>query len=898
MRLCSTLLASCLILVACSTDEGGPSTGACKASMLPGDLMITEVMVNPKGSDAALEWVEVFNASSVPLCLNGLRMTVRGKTTSKDYFVVGTNSIELAPMAYGVMATASHPFATFVLPESSKFSLPNTTAELWLRLGAVDLDRVGWGEADTSLGAPVEGRSFSLCGECRSATCNDSPELWRIAAEGAYDAAGNRGSPGIANEGCQCGLPDGTEGVGPGDLRFTEILANPAGTDGHREWFEVQVISSVPVSLAGLGIAKEPGGAPVFSIPADSCLWAEPGAYLLFAKGDDSAGDGSVVPDVVFGGKLTLVNSSGYLALMRDGEVLADLTWATSKDGYSWQWDPVSGAWCDGVSPFGVGGDHGSPKARNAACDAAPLCPEPLPDNAVSPTPGDLTITEVLANPAGTDGNREWFEVRVDSAVPLALAGLGVAKEAGGAPVFSIPGDSCQWAKPGGYLVLAKGEDPAGDGSVKPDVVFGSKLTVVNSDGYLALVRDGVVLAEASWTASRDGRSWQKDEDSGGWCDGATSFGVAGDFGTPGTANGGCSTTPGCDDPIPDHAVVPGVGDLRITEILANPAGTDGNREWFEVRVEAEVPVRLAGLGIVKETGGAVVYSVPDDSCLWASPGVHLLLAKGDDPAGDGSLKPDLVFGSKLTLLNSNGYLALVVDDVVVSETTWATTVDGYAYQYDGSEDAWCQAVMPYGVAGDHGTPAAENTPCGVTYCRSGGQMVYVMHPAKGGVVITEIYANTPGAEVVDQEWFEVYVPPGAPAVHLNGVQIVSAPGGAPVSTLGGPECLLLAPGQHHVLCRSADPGKNGGIHGCTPYSSLTLKNSNGYLALTVDGQIVDEVADCGVVKDGVSTSLSPLWHTAEGNDHLEHWCDAKPGSAFGPGPGVGTPGGSNADCP
>ena len=62
-------LAPALLASACAN---GADDDACPAGLLPGDLVISEIMANPPGADSQQEWFELYNASSSDINLEGL----------------------------------------------------------------------------------------------------------------------------------------------------------------------------------------------------------------------------------------------------------------------------------------------------------------------------------------------------------------------------------------------------------------------------------------------------------------------------------------------------------------------------------------------------------------------------------------------------------------------------------------------------------------------------------------------------------------------------------------------------------------------------------------------------------------------------------------------------------
>ena len=88
----STLTLPAMLLVAAALSTAAASCGSSSSddagdcgSLLPGDLVITEIMANPAGSDSGNEWFEIYNASSEAITLTGLTLfTSREDGTSEE----------------------------------------------------------------------------------------------------------------------------------------------------------------------------------------------------------------------------------------------------------------------------------------------------------------------------------------------------------------------------------------------------------------------------------------------------------------------------------------------------------------------------------------------------------------------------------------------------------------------------------------------------------------------------------------------------------------------------------------------------------------------------------------------------------------------------------------------
>ena len=76
-----------LILTSVALAACGPSTppgGACKESLIAGDLVITEIFADYSGPDEGKEWFEIVNASDRPLDLKGLTIVHNRPDDSKE----------------------------------------------------------------------------------------------------------------------------------------------------------------------------------------------------------------------------------------------------------------------------------------------------------------------------------------------------------------------------------------------------------------------------------------------------------------------------------------------------------------------------------------------------------------------------------------------------------------------------------------------------------------------------------------------------------------------------------------------------------------------------------------------------------------------------------------------
>lgn len=169
------------------------------------------------------------------------------------------------------------------------------------------------------------------------------------------------------------------------------------------------------------------------------------------------------------------------------------------------------------------------------------------------PETGELVINELMGEPANAESASwgEWFEVFNPGTSPVDLQGWTIAS--GGQPHHVI--GSSVIVPAGGYVVLGRGADNTRNGGVDIDYNYftGSSTTIwLDASDWLVLRNGtGATADSVAWTGlARGATSGVRDAaianaNVGGdnWGYATVQFG-AGDFGTPGAANGALSDTP------------------------------------------------------------------------------------------------------------------------------------------------------------------------------------------------------------------------------------------------------------------------------------------------------------------------------------------------------------------
>jgi hypothetical protein len=882
--------------------------GDCEAGLLVGDVVISEIMANPKGSDTGKEWFELYNASSEPIDLAGTRLVA----SHEDGASPKTHLMESLVIEPGEYAVVGSMLPEFVLPfvdygyGTSLGDLRNMAGRVAVACGNTIIDEVIYVDMKDGVAKGFDGarEPDSVANSDRANWCDASVEF----------IDGEFGSPGAPNEACGGSTPttcldDGvSRDVDPaavGDLVITEIMASAgAVADADGEWFEVYVARDVDIN--GLQIGER--GTVRRTLGSADCMRVTAGTYLLFARNDDPAVNGGL-PPVDFTFSFNLVNSDGEVFLGRDDEVLDAVAYPNSGNGVADNLDPryfdpqandERGVWCRATTPFGDG-DLGTPGAPNVECEVAP--PDGHCDDdgelrpTVAPQPGDLVITEVMPNVGAVpDTDGEWFEIYTRADVDL--NGLQIYDR--GDLKTTIVRASCLRAAAGTHVLVARKEDPAVNGGLPPvDLLF--TFNLVNSNGALAIGHGGEVLDEVMWASSQAGVSTSLDpgaydpgsnDDPDMWCDGTTPYGE-GDLGTPGEVNPYCALPGSCidgDTGMPREIVK--ATDVQITEVMTRPYGeTDAATRWFELRFDAAAD--LNGLEVGRSgTSFSTILSAPN--CVPIAAGGHAIVARSSDLDLNGLPRVDAVFDFTLPI-NPSDQLYVAIDGVELDSVAYPNTPasDQGTSQQRGEDDAFCTSVFAgagaYDAAGNVGTPGDPNLPCpGGDSCIDPDTMMARSIVQPTDVRITEVMTRPNVDNSNDRRWFELQF---VTAGDLNGVE-VGRQGTTNSTTITSGTCIPIAAGGHAIVAGSSSLAGTGlpQIDGVFTFT-LTI-NPSEPLYVAVDGVELDAVLYPNTPIASVGTSQQ--------RDGADTFCTSQAAGTgtYGPNADFGTPGTASLACP
>jgi hypothetical protein len=755
MRRARAWLTAALTMTGC-----GPGAQPLPCTTLgAGDLVITEFLADPAGTDTGSEWIELYNATRNDLSLKGVTVYVEkpdGTGLKMHVIRAGTVASQGYVAVGDVRGTDPLPAYIAYSYGDALGSLSNTSGILGLKCSDTVLDEVQY--AVTSTPAHARQLDGALLPD---PAANDDETHWCDADE-PIPGAMNFGTPGASNTACRhavgrgscielsTGLVRTAVPPRPGQVFFTEVMADPrAVSDTSGEWIELHATADVDLNDAVLTV-----GTGHHTLSSPGCLHVASGGYAILAKDADPVFNGGL-PPVLATFAQSLTNAGGSLALSLDDAGIDAAEYGAASAGTALQLDPTklndaanddALSFCNATVSFSgkSGGDLGTPAAPNTPCMATPgpdRCLDAVNQQlrpVVRPTPGQVFFTEVMADPkavADTDG--EWLELLATADVDLNGTVLNV-----GTSSHVLSATACLHLAAGAYAVLARSTDVGANGGLVP-VLTTFTQSLGNAGGVVSLSADGARVDAAGYGAAVSGVAWQlspalldamSNDNPTSFCRATLAYG-AGDLGTPGTANSPCAVPVNpdqCIDPVSSQLrsiVRPSAGDLVISEFMSDPAAVaDTVGEYIEVR--ANVAVDLNGLVLGFDTSRS---SVASQTCLAVTAGSYPVFAASADSHVNGGLPP--VAGTFTFGLTNSGLhtLLLLTSDGGVLDTlfygpdagrvaTGASTQLKNGLTSPGDNDVAANlcvtsAASVYGPRsdagmGDRGTPGLPNETC------------------------------------------------------------------------------------------------------------------------------------------------------------------------------------------
>lgn len=725
-------------------DDGNllPADGCsalCKIehTFKPGDLVITEFLSDPAAVEDKLgEWVELYNATTLDVAINGLEVATKANT-----HVVGvTDPTPLVIKSKGYLVLGREDDVALnggvkVDYQWESLNLTNPDGKLTLTWGKTLVDEVVYNSATDGWPKFDQGATIQLSNEHTATGNNGAGANWCV-AKTAF-GAGDKGTPGAPNLVC---LPDG-DGDGVADA-VDNCPKEPNGSQGDTDKDGVGNACDNCPDLANKDQADKDnnGKGDVCDLPPEpKCGDGKKEGAEQCDDGNDQPGDGcssacKKEPAKLAAGAIIITefmadpaiagDSSGeWIELYNTGAAAIDL------EGYT-----LADASKSGVHLIDNGGKGLKVAAKSyvvvgLSADIAASGGVPAAYVYEGIGLNNTTDSIKLLNADGSvvdqvdykNGGADWPPTTTGKALQLSPDTLDatandlganwcLAYETYGAGDLGTPG------KANGVCKADKDGDDIADGVDNCPL----KANKDQADGD----KDGV--GDVCDNCVKDPNKDQADGDKDGIGDAcAPKCGdkiLAGneqcDDGN--TADGdGCSAL--C---LIEQAAQ--TGQVVITELLIDPdAVSDTKGEWVELYNPSTVDVDLAGWSIKTKTNPHVFVGplkVPAKG--------YLVVGSNKDTATNGGAAVAYVYGNvslgnsgpgKLTLLNKAGVLVDIVDyETTTGKYGWPGKVPGVAIQLDPAKTGatlndtganWCLASKALS-GGDKGTPGVANDSC------------------------------------------------------------------------------------------------------------------------------------------------------------------------------------------
>jgi hypothetical protein len=140
----------------------------------------------------------------------------------------------------------------------------------------------------------------------------------------------------------------------PGDLRISEVLADPLGADPQREWLELWVAAEAPVDLSGLRLVAQMPASPKAARPRQrswnfsqaECQTVQPGAYVVVGVAQaGKAWQGEAPVAQLARGPQTLPNTALVLQLYAGSVLVESVDLPAAVSGCSWSRNLQTNRW-------------------------------------------------------------------------------------------------------------------------------------------------------------------------------------------------------------------------------------------------------------------------------------------------------------------------------------------------------------------------------------------------------------------------------------------------------------------------------------------------------------------------------------------------------------------------
>ncbi len=482
-------------------------------------------------------------------------------------------------------------------------------------------------------------------------------------------------------------VTSGRSSVCTSDLCINEVLPNPTGDDTatypNGEWFELYNVGSTSVDLTGWEATTSASKTLAFDAntivgyqTGNASTWTvSPGDYVVIARNGNS--------------NFYLTNAGMTLNLINpSSNQVHSATWGTAASGVSYEQDSTSNTanWVATGSP--------SPGQINTAGGPTTLIP------------GDLIITEVMANPWPSDDNAtwpggEWVEVMNTGNADLDLTGYSVVDTAGNVLPFNTDHLVNATASSSSFLI-APGQH---------------RILAVNGTSPYGVLNNGVESLTLKWPNGSPSQEVA-------WSSTVQGFSMVTSIQANGLWSSAPYPTPEGMNPMALELMPRQIFDVEFSELMTN-ATNDGagfpDGEWIELHNTGNVSIDLMGWSILDGMGN-ITHIDPGTLVFNTSQGASVI---------EGGERRLVQFTGPTQLWDNYNHLFLVEASGQVVDTAYYTT--------DYGEDvALIRAQQPT----DSWTPAPWKTP---------GQPEPGSVPSASTVQFSEVLPDAKGAD--NQQW-------------------------------------------------------------------------------------------------------------------------------------------------
>ena len=629
-----------------------------KEKSSPGDVLINEVMADPRGLTKlpATEYVELHNTTDHEIDLEGWAF-VYDKTS------IPLPDAELPAGGYAVLYKAGR-----------EISVADGAAEVALKRFPANMVNAGKPLAlEDPSGTVIHSYAYPKAKAGRSIERGEG-DTWHLSSDPRGGTPGEENSEGTPDR------PDESEKpkASPGDVLINEVMADPRGLTKlpATEYVELYNTTDHEIDLEGWAFVYDKT-----SIPLPEAELPAGGYAVLYKAGREiSVADGAAEV-AVKRFPANMINSGKPLALKDpSGTVIHSYTYPKAKAGRSIE-RGEGDKWHLSSDPRG-----GTPGEENS---------EDMPDKPDKPekeksSPGDVLINEVMADPRGLTKlpATEYVELHNTTDHEINLEGWAFVYDK-----TSIPLPDTELSA-GGYAVLykARREISVADGAAEV-ALKRFPANMINAGKPLALKDpSGTVIHSYTYPKAKAGRSIERGEGDK-WHLSTDPRG-----GTPGEENS--EGTP--DRPDESEKPKASPSDVLINEVMADPRGLTKlpATEYVELHNTTDHEIDLEGWAFVYDK-----TSIPLPDTELPAGGYAVLYKAGREiSVADGAAEVALK-RFPANMINAGKPLALKdPSGTVIHSYTYPKAKAGRSIER-GEGDKWHLSSDPRG-----GTPGEENS--------------------------------------------------------------------------------------------------------------------------------------------------------------------------------------------